>query len=283
MTTAKEVVDRGLKLVSLPAVYLKIQSLLNDPNSAMGDFSHAVQSDPALAARVLQMANSAFFGVSRKVETLSLAVNLMGISRLHDLALATSIISSFGGVPIEHLNMTMFWRRSLHTGILARMLAVESGIFDSERLFVAGLLHDIGHLVMYMNLPAEAMSAIQRSREQAKPLHIAERETLNFHYGDVGAELMSLWSYPDSLCEVCRMHVEPAGSRKFPRECALVQIARHAAIGSGPDYTSSPFLAPLEAETFSLSGIDETTLQRVLLASHTHLAEVVEMLAPNKP
>ena len=280
--TARDVIARGRNLVTLPAVYLKIQSLLNDPSSGMLDFARVVQSDPGLSARVLQLANSAFFGVSRKVETLSLAINLMGISRLHDLALATSVISTFGGIPIEQINMSVFWRRSLHIGIMARMLAVESGIFDSERLFVAGLLHDIGHLVMYMNLPVEAMTAMQQSRERARPLYLTEREMWQFHYGDVGSELMTLWSFPDSLSEVCRMHVDPGGSRKFPRECALVHIARHAVLSEEPDTGSVPCLAPLASETFALAGVSEITLQRISLESQAHLTEVYAMLAPKQ-
>lgn len=92
-------------LVSLPEAYIGIRSLMDDPQSTIEDFARAVQLDPALTARLLRVANSAFFGVSRKIETISLAVNLMGISRLHDLVLTTSVIGTFEQLVLADLDL----------------------------------------------------------------------------------------------------------------------------------------------------------------------------------
>ena len=282
MTTAHALVTDIRELVSLPEAYLRIQGLMRDPQSSVDDFSRAVQNDPSLSTRVLQVANSAFFGLSRKVETISLAINLMGISRLHDLVLATSMISTFSGLRVNEMDMTTFWRRSIHAGILARMLAEECGIFDSERLFIGGLLHDIGHLVMYLRIPQPTLAASIRSREQSRPLGDTETELLGFDYGDVGAELMRAWLFPESLQEICRLHTNPASARLFPHETALVHLAQHVVASGDPQPHSQPFVPPLDAIALQLAGLGELALRRVSAASEAPLAETLELLLPRR-
>jgi HD-like signal output (HDOD) protein len=278
MTTASELVAGIRDLVMLPESYLRIQSLLRDPSSGVEEFARVVQGDPALAARVLRVANSAFFGVSRKVETITLAISLMGMSRLHDLVLSTAVIGSFGTLPIAGINQAVHWRRSIHVGILARMLADECGIVDSERLFVSGLLHDIGHLVMGARSPQELASALEHSRARSIPLASAERELLGFHYGDVGASLMKSWSFPDSLQEICQFHVNPQRAQKFPRECSLVHVAQHFVHATDPDPESLPFVAPLAPVALELASVEAGTAQRVATESFEHLIEAVDLL-----
>ncbi|MBK6289584.1 MAG: HDOD domain-containing protein [Gammaproteobacteria bacterium] len=282
MTTAHALVADIRELVSLPEAYLHIQGLMRDPHSSVEDFTRAVQNDPGLVARVLQVANSAFFGLSRKVETISLAINLMGISRLHDLVLATSVISTFNGLRVTEMDMTRFWRRSIHTGILARMLAEECGIFDSERLFVSGLLHDIGHLVMYLRIPQQALAAMVQSREQSRPLRAIEKELLGFDYCEVGAALMQAWRFPESLQEICRLHADPGSARQFPRETALVNLAQHVVASGDAQAHSLPFVAPLDAIALQLAGLGPQALAQVSAASQAPLAETLELLLPRR-
>ena len=282
MSTACKLVAGVGDLVMLPEAYVRIQSLLADPNTGMEDFARAVQSDPALTARVLRIANSALFGVSRRVDTVTLALGLMGISRLHDLVLATAVIGSLARLPVPGIDLNAFWRRSIHTGITARMLAAESGIFDSERLFATGLLHDIGHLVMYLRVPQQAEAARLRSLADSVPLHLAERELLGFHYGDVGAELMASWSFPDSLQELCRFHPEPQRAPRHPRECSLLHIARHCVLRGDPDPETLAFLPGVSPSTLEHSKLGAAAVARVESASYQHLIEAVELMLPKR-
>jgi HD-like signal output (HDOD) protein len=282
MPTASELVAGVRDLVVLPESYLRIQTLLRDPGSGIEDFARAVHGDPALAARVLRAANSAFFGVSRRVERISLALSLMGISRLHDLVLASAVIGTFSRMSTPGIAMGPYWRRSIHVGILSRMLAEAGRIFDSERLFVAGLLHDIGHLIMDMQMPAVTGEALAHSRAQSLPLFAAERSLFGCHYGDVGAELMNNWLFPDSLQEICRLHSEPALAREFGRECAIVHIAQHAVLGAETDQATLPFLPPLAPDMLTLAGLASATVDDVFAKSLDHLAEAVDLLLPKR-
>jgi HD-like signal output (HDOD) protein len=278
MSTAQELVADVRDLVTLPDVYLRIQSLLRDPDSNIDDFARIIHTDPGLTARVLRLANSAFFGVSRKVETVTLAINLMGVSRLHDIVLATSVINTFNALPVQEISMPLFWQRSIHAGILARMLARRCAIFDSERLFVAGLLHDIGHLVMYVHMPEQALAADREATGSSQRVAQAEQQLLGFHYGDVGAELMNLWLFPDSLQTICRWHDTPAAAPSFALECSLVHIAQRIAHGA---QDSDPAHA-VDAFALQTSGIPAAALAQLHEESLPHLAETVDMLVSKR-
>lgn len=278
MAAVSELVDGVHDLVSLPEAYLKIRSLIDDPESTMDDFAHAVRLDPGLAARLLRIANSPFFGVSRQVETISLAINLMGIQRLHDLVLTTSVIGAFDRLASPALDTGTFWRHSLHTGILARMLAAECRIFDSERLFIGGLLHDIGHLVMSLRIP-EACAAVQaQAAATATPVAVIERQLLGYDYAQAGAELMRAWRFPDTLIALCTHHVEPWLAPEGAQECALVHVARCMALMLAADATTTEPLAACDPRAIGLARLGGMTAEHVATESLQHLDEAVCML-----
>jgi HD-like signal output (HDOD) protein len=220
--------------------------------------------------------------LSRQVDTLSLAVNVMGIARLHDLALATAVIGTFDRLQLPGFDMAAHWRRSIHVGILARLLATHCRLAEGERLFVAGLLHDIGHLVMYLRVPEDAAAAMRHSREQLLPLAAAEREALGFHYGEVGATLMAKWLFPQSLQEICQLHPNPARAQHHPRECSIVAISQHAVWSNDPEPDSLPHVPPLPSLALELAGLDEATVARVTADSAEHLANTLAVLLPRR-
>lgn len=275
---ARELVAGVRDLVSLPEAYLGIRSLMDDPQSTIEDFARAVQLDPALTARLLRVANSAFFGVSRKIETISLAVNLMGISRLHDLVLTTSVIGTFEQLALADLDLGNFWRHSLHTGILARMLAASSRTFDSERLFVGGLLHGIGELVMCLVAPVQYTAALERSRSTGATLEDSERELIGCDHVELGAELMRAWQFPPVLVAMCACQSEPWRSEEHARECALVHVARGIARTLEADPASNDPLIACNPRAIELARLDGVALDAIITESLQHLADVAEVL-----
>ena len=160
MASAEQIARSTNALITLPAVYLRARAALQDPNASLAEAADVIACDPAMTARLLRIANSAFFGFAAPVQTVARAVNLLGTEQVHDLLLATSVSSVFAGVSRELVDMEVFWRRGVLCGVAARLLAARCNVLDSERLFVEGLLHDIGHLVLYRQLPAEAGEAL---------------------------------------------------------------------------------------------------------------------------
>lgn len=284
MTSAQHLVKDVLNLVSLPAAYFKIRDLVNCPESSIDQIAQVVISDPGLAAQVLKTANSAFFGYRQKVETVSRAINIMGTSRLCDLALAAAAMATFSKIPCELINMTQFWRRSMYCGVISRLLAQRCKIFDSERLFVTGLLADIGHLVIYLKLPDQAIQAMELTKHEQLPLDQSERQLMGMDYAAVGAELMRAWSLPDCIETTTRFQNSPEQAKEFKLEASIVYIASRLAtcIYEGrPGKTQvTEFILSLDDFPLQMTGLSADHLTESAEDSHQYIAETLRLLTP---
>ena len=226
MTPETLVADvRGL--ISLPAIAVQINGMVDDPRFSANDIGEVISRDPALTARLLRIANSPFFGLSTKVATVNRAVALIGSKQLRDLVVATSAIGSFKGIPNQLVSMDDFWYHSLYCALAARTLGQRRRLPHADSLFVAGLLHDIGQLVIFHRLPEQAREALQLSVEDphAVDMHQAEQEILGFDHAQVGGLLLHHWRLPALLVECVACHHTPTAARQFPTEVAIVHIA----------------------------------------------------------
>ena len=143
----------------------------------------------------------------------------------HDLVLAVSVAHSFAGMSNDVMDMPRFWRRSVCCGIAAKELAALCNVLDSDRLFVGGLLRDIGHLLMYQYAAAKAVQAMELAAAQQAPLYKAERAVLGVDFARIGADLMRQWQLPQTLWEVTEYHIEPVKSEAFALSTCIVHIA----------------------------------------------------------
>lgn len=253
--TVWERISAHAKLITLPEVYLKLKALLEQPAYAMADVALAIGQDPALTARLLRLVNSPYFGLTARIETVFRAVNMLGTKQVHDLALATSVAQSFSGMSNEVMDMPRFWRKSVFCALAARLLARACNVRDCERLFVAGLLRDIGHLVMYQSIPELSEQAELQARETQKPVFLVERELTGIDYARVGGVLMRQWQLPESLRNSTEFHVEPARVLDFKLETFLVHVATllTEAVASGEEFGVG-MLQP-HPDTWSLTGL----------------------------
>jgi len=223
--TAKMVATGPKVLASPPTLYLRLRQLLNDPKYTLGDMVDLVATDPALAARVLRIANSAYFGGLEGVDTVRRALVVLGSRQVHDIVLATSVISRFSGIPTRLVNMHTFWQASVHAAAAAKILADRCFIFDSERMFTAGLLAQLGELVLYLRMPSVMVDALEIARREDQPIHLVEQELLGFDYAEVGGELFSAWQLPSSLVEPVRHHTNPVAAAERMLEASVVAVA----------------------------------------------------------
>ncbi|MCU7890732.1 MAG: HDOD domain-containing protein [Candidatus Thiodiazotropha sp. (ex Ustalcina ferruginea)] len=231
MSTLWEKVTRDCKLISLPQAYVRLKGIIDSPEYRLEDVADAIRIDPALTTRVLKLINSPYFGLSAKIETVFRAVNLLGTQQIHDLALATSVAEAFSKNTTSSLDMHLFWRRSVYCGLSAQALAKQRGFMDSERLFVSGLLFDLGHMILYQSVPELTLEALSLSQQQQRPLVETEREVIGLDYARVGTTLMRQWRLPDCLIETSEFHCEPMRAQHCPVETAIVHIASLLAEG----------------------------------------------------
>lgn len=251
--TFSEVI-KAARLVSLPDIYLRLRTILADPEFTMAEVAVVISRDPAITLRLLRLVNSSFYSFSSKVETVSRAVVLLGTRQVHDLVLATSVVDTFG-MKNDIVDMYDFWWRSVRCAVASRWLAALVIGCDMERLFVAGLLHDIGHMIMYRAHPELMGAAVLTARERGKPLHEMEREVLGFDYTAVGGELMRQWCLPESLWETTMFHNEPDKAGKYPRETGILHLAvLLTRAGSGEGVFNEGFLTA-HPSVWSVTGL----------------------------
>ncbi|MCD6188431.1 MAG: HDOD domain-containing protein [Desulfuromusa sp.] len=219
-----EKIKSSAQLITLPEIYLRLKELLADPDYTMAEVALLISHDPGLAARVLRIVNSPLNRRTAKIEKISYAVSLLGAQQVHDVVLCASVTETFDGIHSDVVNMKQFWQRSIYCAITARQLAIKCKV-ECERLFLLGLLADIGHLFMYLSISKQAQQAIVQAHEEQRPLYLIENEQLGFNYAEVGGMMMKEWSLPRSLQIPITYQTDPGKAKPFPLETGLLHIA----------------------------------------------------------
>lgn len=223
--TAKDLIDDTLELVSLPDVVHRINLMVDDPDSSAADIGELISEDPALTVRLLKVVNSPMYGFPSRIDTISMAITILGTRQLRDLVLATAVVGQFHSLSDTVVDMETFWCHSICSAVAARTISLHLKVNNSERFFVAGLLHDIGKLVMYLTHPDASHQVIELSVEPGIHKADIEKSVFGFSHAEVSAELLSQWQLPDSLVEPARYHHHPVRATHFPMETAAIHIA----------------------------------------------------------
>ena len=195
--TPRDLID--IVPASPPQVYLRLCEMLPDPDTTAEDMARVIAVDPALTGRLLKLVNSSFYGFSVPIETVSRAITVIGTQQLAHLVLVTEAVHAFSGITTTLMDMDRFWRHSVYVGVMARILAQQVRADNAELYFTAGLLHDIGSLMIYHGAPDLALKALHHSRNSKVPLQVAEQLVMGFDHAAVGAELMRAWHLPTPL------------------------------------------------------------------------------------
>ena len=213
------------RLATLPEVFYRLREVVDDPDCDFAQIGEIISMDPGLTVRLLRVVNSAFYGFSSEVETVTHALSIVGTEQLMQLVLATSVLSQFKGIRKDLINQEVFWKHSISCGLAARALAALTGEYQVERFFVAGLLHDIGRLVMCLRAPKEFSRALEFSQSSGDRWYRSEIKIFGFDHSEVGDALLKSWNLPERLRESVKFHHRPHAATAFPRETAVVHIA----------------------------------------------------------
>jgi putative nucleotidyltransferase with HDIG domain len=268
-------------LVSLPDVFMRISRLIDDPNSSSNDIAQAINQDPSFTIRLLRIANSSMFSFPSSVTTVAKAVAIIGTSQIRSLALSMSVAKSFAGLPNDLVSMHNFWRHSLFCGLIARLLARKVRGCDPDSVFTAGLLHDIGELVIFNRLPKEAEAALMMVLDSQDELqvHQAEQEVMGLDHAEVGGELAKHWQLPALLEECIRYHHNPTAASQYPKAAAIVHIANVLAMMAEVDSLELDDFSPIEAAAWAQAGLDEDCIEEVVREAQAEIKEVEQLFA----
>ncbi|MCK5662774.1 MAG: HDOD domain-containing protein [Thiotrichaceae bacterium] len=269
---AKEVEN----LFSLPEIYFQVKKTIDHPKSTIEDVANVISQDPSISARILRIANSSFFGFGAKIEYIDRAISIMGLAHLHNLVLAVSATNAFKGINSELFSMKDFWLHSIYCAAIAQILARKCNILDSERLFVSGILHDIGHLVIYSTLSTHASTVLSRARNEQLPLEQLETEIFGFNYAEVGGELLKQWQLPTSLYLPVRYHTHLQSDENFAPDSAIIHLANIMVLRD--EHKKTGFVAPnINPLAFQLTELNEEDLEPIKAEAKKNMADIIKL------
>ncbi len=236
----KKIVDRIQGLPSLPSTLTSINQMVLNTKTSPKEVAQLISSDPALTSKVLRIVNSTFYGFPNRIATITHAIVILGFNTIKSIVLSSSIFDVFQrNSDAVDFDRTEFWRHSVGCGAAARALGHRLNYPAAEELFIAGLLHDIGKIVLDQFLAAQFQEALRMAKERPCLLVQAEAEVFGFTHADVGSLLFEKWNLSKGLVQTTRFHHNPGLAGDSLKLAAIVHVAdilvRALRFGNGGD------------------------------------------------
>jgi HD-like signal output (HDOD) protein len=272
----RKLIEQSPQISSLPTIFYQINEAVEDPECSFVEIGEIISGDPSLAARLLRIVNSSFFGFPSKIETISHAVTIVGMAQLHDLALATTVVNQFKGIQKNLMSMEKFWLHSVATGLAARIIAVYRREPNADRFYLMGMLHDLGRLVLFLNVP-EQMQKVMNSYEEGGVLYEVENQTLGADHAGVVGMLLEMWKLPEMLQEAVAYHHMPSQSPRYPTAASIVHVADIIAHGMELGTCGERYVPPLNAKAWEMLDLPINLVSSIVEQVDRQANEAVEM------
>lgn len=273
---ALRLVQGETNLISLPATYYKVMEVMESPFSSAFHIAEVVGKDSSLTAKLLKLVNSAFYGFPSKVDSISRAVALVGNKELTSLALGISVVEVFDGIPLKVLDMKGFWQHSISCGVYASLISSNGKGGGDERFFVAGLLHDLGRLLMIKKSPELCLEAMAISRHEGIPLFQAEQRLFGYDHARVGGMLCKGWRMPATLEHMVRYHHEP-GNSKYLQDAGTIHLANLLALAAGSGSSGEGVFPPVFETAWESLNLQAADLAPIVQQSQRQIDEIIHI------
>jgi len=264
----QELIQENITLPEIPSIVFELNEVIANPLSSAEDIAQVVHRSPSLTALLLKIVNSPFYGFPSKIDKISLAVTLIGTREISGLALGISVISLFNNIPKEILSMYSFLRHSLACGIISRILAAHKGIPQTEQLFVSGLLHDLGRLILYSYFPEESCNILSQARSTDMLLYLQEIDSLGCNHTHIVKQLLQQWKLPMVLENNVFFHHDPCEAPQ-PVPATLVHLADIMTNGLGIGTSGERFVPPLDINAWDSLRLSPTCFD-IVVKQATH-------------
>ena len=231
MTTKSERIKNiALKvgnLPTLPTVIAKMLDLVDNPKTHTKTLAKLISNDQSLTARILKTANSAYYGLSREISTVDTAIVVMGYNAVKEMGLSLSIFDTFKNIgSLNRFDVQKYWEHSVGVGTTARAIAKKYLPQDSGEMFVAGLLHDIGKMILIQYMPQDFYGVLDFIEENNAPFWQGEQEILGITHGEIGYMIAERWNLPEKIGNLIRFHHSPADAPDiFSEHAAIIDVA----------------------------------------------------------
>ena len=262
-------VNNTIELPTMPEVLLKLNEVMANPDAYAEDVAKVVSKDPAVATNILRIVNSAYYGLQVRVSSVSLAISVMGFNMTKKVALKAAVFSVFGKRrdKIQHFDPLAFWRHAIYAGTAARVLGGNSAVFaatHAEDIYIAGLLHDIGKIILMEKTAPKYLAMLRKSVQQKRPEIEVEMGDFGFTHADVGSVLAIKWFLPEDLAIAIRYHHAPSRDPFHRSLSSLIHLADQLAWRAGSPSTVGTTLAQLDHEVYDQIGLDPTRVEELV-------------------
>lgn len=277
----KALIFNAPNMSSLPTVYTKLNEAVDSPTSSSQDIADIIMEDSGLAARLLKLANSAYFGFPSRIETISQAVTVIGMKELRDLVLATSVVGMFKDIPEKIVSPASFIEHSIATGVAARVIAAARRENNVERFFVAGLLHDIGRLLLFINYPDQCAGILAKVAKTAVSLIELEKQQFGFSHADVARTLLTYWQLPPRLVQIAAYYYRPSFCKDYKLDATYVHAGEIFAKALGYGSDGDPFMTRIDDRTWGLMELEPGSIHNLFKEIELQLRASLDFLSSN--
>lgn len=224
------------KLPSSPELLNEIVKLIRDPNSSIRDFEKIIRRDPSIATQVMRVANSPYYALSRKITNLRLALSLLGLDEIYRIALNVSVYRGLRrSFPTVSFDFNLFWQHSQKTAKMGEVLASEISVTKSLEIYVLGLIHDVGKLILDQYFSDEWSEVLLKFAQTGEDFTRLEKRILGITHAEVGGELLRQWGLPPELVSPILHHHMPFAEDKFLLNTILLYAADKTVAWLTPD------------------------------------------------
>lgn len=255
---------RVRNLPALPVVAGNIIKLTQNPDSTSFEIAGVISQDQVLASKVLRIANSAYYGFPGKITTINHAIVVLGLNNIKNIVLSTAIMEKFASQGSAlNFDRTSFWKHSLLCGIICKKISEHMGLKNAEEMFMCGLLHDFGKLILDSFFHEEFVQALALANKEASSLMAAENQIFGFNHSGVGSMVLKKWSFPPAIVKAVQFHHAPAENTSTFRAASIVHVADYLCRRIGIGSSGDEVLPRLDAKAFQLTGLTSDKIKRM--------------------
>lgn len=263
----KQIIGNIRNLPTPPIVFEQIQKVLNNPDTSVADVAAILSEDPAMSVKVLKLTNSAFYGLSREIDSVNHAVMIIGLEAVKNLVLSASVLSMFKANKENKEYHEKFWRHSLSTALAARVIAREfheGKMFNPDPAFSTGLIHDIGKMIICCFMPNEQEQVMEYMGKHENVSQMeAEIITMGFNHAQLGRQLAVTWKLPDRLADAIGYHHTPAMENQSDDLAYLINLANYIAHNGLPVDADGLCNSRLDPETIKFFHVDDNYINEL--------------------
>lgn len=254
----RQQVGRLKSLPTLPRLLQSVVTALEDQDVDFESVAELIEVDQSLTSQVLRLANSAFYGQQGKIARVTHALVMLGSAVVRSLVLSTSVLD------IRKVGLNGFWEHSMGCAVAAGALAKATGRGKPEEVTAAGLLHDLGKVVVYKELPEAFTHIAARAAAEERRFGDVEREVLGVDHAEIAGWLLEKWRFPQSLAEPIVHHHTPGRARYAVDETAIVHVANTIVRGLGYGYGGDPRIPQVDPAAWARLRLTPEVLDRAL-------------------